>query len=250
MRRVERQELPEEAAEDLASYQRAANAAQLSGSREVGAFWKQHRQKPALATALETLRSMAGDRERCMYCLDSHGTDIEHFWPKTPFPTKLFEWKNLLLGCAGCGRLKGSQFPLDATGNPLLLDPTADDPWEHLDFDPRTGIISARFDRSLDDYCPRGKETTSILQLDRREALAFGTRRTYRRLGGIVEEFLADTSDDAAALLQALREADEHGLLPWCFCPRGGEEAPFAMLRERLPAVFAFCAAELRVPAA
>ncbi|MBL8896432.1 MAG: hypothetical protein JNM84_02335 [Planctomycetes bacterium] len=234
----------------MTSFQREANAAQISGSKQVGAFWQRHRKKAAFSAVLEVLGAMAGDRQRCMYCLDSHGTDIEHFWPKTPYPAKLFEWENLLLGCTECGRLKGSKFPLDATGNPLLLDPTADDPWEHLDFDPRTGIISARFDRSLDDYCPRGKETTSILQLDRREALAIGHKKTYRRLAQIVEEFLTQTQHDAQALLSSLREADEHGLLPWCFCPRGGEEAPFAALREKLPEVFALCAAELKAPAA
>jgi hypothetical protein len=27
-----------------------------------------------------------------MYCLDSHATDIEHFWPKTPYPQRMFVW--------------------------------------------------------------------------------------------------------------------------------------------------------------
>lgn len=38
------------------------------------------------ATFLEVrtvLRKMASGRERCMYCEDNEGTDIEHFWPKS-----------------------------------------------------------------------------------------------------------------------------------------------------------------------
>jgi uncharacterized protein (TIGR02646 family) len=248
MLRVARRVLPESTANELASLQQAADAALLSGSKPVNAFWAKHRDKPAISEALAVLRAMAGDRERCMYCLDSHGTDIEHFWPKTPYPEKLFVWKNLLLGCTECGRYKGTRFPLDTKGAPLLVDPSADDPWEHLDFDPSTGIVSARFDRSTNGYCPRGQKTTEVLHLDRREALAVGHKKTFRRLAKVVEEFLTRASHDAEDLLGSLREVDEHGLLPWCFSPRGGEEAPFSELRSRLPEIFARCSAELRAP--
>jgi len=134
-----------------------------------------------------------GERERCMYCLDSHGTDIEHFWPKAPYPERMFTWSNLLLCCAECGRLKGDRFPLDV-GRPMLIDPTAEEPWQYLDFDPETGNLVARFDLDADDWSAKGQKTVELLQLDRREALATGYRRTYRRLAAVVEHFLSESS--------------------------------------------------------
>ena len=123
-----------------------------------------------MRSVLETLRRMTGERERWMYCLDSHGSDIEHFWPKTPYPERMFRWVNLLLCCTECGRLKGNRFPLER-GEPMLIDPTVEDPWHFLDFEPRTGLITVRFDADSGSYSRKGEVTVEMLRLDRREAL-------------------------------------------------------------------------------
>jgi hypothetical protein len=166
-----------------------------------------------------------------MYCLDSHGTDIDHFWPKARYPERLFEWLNLLLGCAECGRLKGDRFPLDPHGQPLLVDPTAEDPWRHLDFEPSTGIVMARFDVVASQPIAKGAATVKVLQLDQREAMNTGYRRTVERLAGIVQRFLAGDLD-SATLCQELSRADDHGLLGWCFSSRGRQHPPFFELHE------------------
>jgi hypothetical protein len=93
----------------------------------------------------------------------------------------MFVWLNLLLCCVECGRFKGDRFPL-ADGAPLLVDPTAEDPWDYLDFDPTTGNVVARFDTAANDWIAKGQATVGLLQLDRREAMAAGYRKTYRRL--------------------------------------------------------------------
>src|SRR5207253_3495221 len=131
-----------------------------------------------------------GDRQRRMYCLHSHGTDIEHFWPKQPFPERMFAWPSLLLCCAECGRFKGDRFPL-ANAEPLLIDPTAEDPWLHLDFDPLTGNIVARFDPDREIYSEKGVKMVEVLHLDRREALAAAHQKTFRQLGRVVREALS-----------------------------------------------------------
>ena len=51
----------------------------------------------------ETLRAMASGRQRCMYCEDSEGTDIEHFYPKATYPQYAFDWDNYLLAMAQVG---------------------------------------------------------------------------------------------------------------------------------------------------
>lgn len=90
-----------------------------------------------------TLESMATGRARCMYCEDSQGTDIEHFYPKKQYPRRAFRWDNYLLACSHCNsNLKREQFPL-VRRQPSLLNPTIDDPSEHLAFLPTTGEFAA-----------------------------------------------------------------------------------------------------------
>jgi uncharacterized protein (TIGR02646 family) len=91
------------------------------------------------------LKAMAAGLERCMYCEDSAGTDIEHFWPKSAYPERAFNWDNYLLACSSCNsNHKRERFPRDAAGAPLLIDPTAEDPRGHLALSPRTGQYVAR----------------------------------------------------------------------------------------------------------
>ena len=79
---------------------------------------------------------------KCAYCESKIRTvaygDIEHFFPKSLDPDLTFVWKNLLLACSICNNAahKGTKFPLDDQGNPLLIDPTdgITDPNRHLEF--------------------------------------------------------------------------------------------------------------------
>jgi uncharacterized protein (TIGR02646 family) len=184
---------------------------------------------------------MAGATERCMYCEDSHGTDIEHFRPKTPFPQYLFIWPNMLLCCAECGRLKGQQFPTDATETPLLIDPTAEDPWDHLDFDPDTGNVVARFLPDENAFSTKGEKTVELLHLDRREALSRVYRRSYLRIAKIVAAVLDAPEPEAEALVEQLRECDDSGLLSWCLSGNGQYLEPFSRLRTDCPLLWRIC---------
>ena len=173
------------------------------------------------------LNAMAGFRKRCMYCVDSDGSDIEHFRPKSVYKDHVFVWANLLLCCAPCGRFKGKQFPLDKANQPLLIDPSLDDPWKYMDFDTETGNLDARYDLETSAYSVKGLETVRILKLNAREHLSNGYKTTYKRLTKIVNE-LSGTE----GLIQKLIQADDHGLLGWCFSPTGMKEAPFNLLTQ------------------
>ncbi|WP_439681765.1 hypothetical protein [Embleya sp. MST-111070] len=81
----------------------------------------------------ETLASMAPGRQHCMYCGDNEGTDIDHHQPMASNPLRTFDWLNHLLACSNCNsHQKRGQYPTDAAGRPLLIDPTAEDPFDHL----------------------------------------------------------------------------------------------------------------------
>ena len=243
MQQVRRPNLSAKVQGRLKQFQAKADKKRGVSALDVAKEWKNARQRKTLGAVLAVLRSMMGSRERCMYCLDSHGTDIDHFWPKTPYPEKMFSWPNLLLSCTECGRLKSDLFPLFDDEQPLLVDPTAENPWLYLDFDPGTGNIVPRFDPAANTWFAKGTETVKVLQLDRREALAAGYCRTYRRLAKQVEQSLASSAPDADDLVAALREEDEHGLLWWCFRGSGQNEPPFNELRKRHPNIWEACAA-------
>lgn len=189
MRRITRIALPAQTQKALDQRQANADAKRAAGTLVVEREWNSARRTKSLKTVAITLAAMAGSRERCMYCCDSHGTDIEHFRPKADYPAWMFRWPNLLLCCTECGRFKGNQFPVQ-NGVPGLVDPTAEDPWEFLDFDPETGVVVARYDAAADIENPIGAETVRVLQLDRREALNDGYRRTWPRLVAAVESAL------------------------------------------------------------
>lgn len=240
MRRVTRQNLPAVVVCYLDGRQQRANADQAAGKLDIEKSWKSARQTKKLGMVKAQLQQMAGGRERCMYCSDSAGTDIEHFWPKSAYPERMFLWLNMLLCCTGCGRdCKGTQFPL-VNDLPALLDPTVDDPWEFLDFSPATGILIARMDPN-GRTTVKGTETVRVFKFAERDAVTIGYQRSYRRIRRAIQNSLDDAAANADALIADLRDADEHGILGWCFRGAGINEAPMSELRQARPEIWAAC---------
>ena len=122
-----------------------------------------------------------------------------------------------------------------------LSNPTREDPWKHLDFDPDTGNITARFDLALNDWSAKGTATVEVLQLDQREALSVGYLKTLRHLGDIVQRALLGGAIAVPALMEELKTADDHGLLAWCLSDRGQAVSSFRDLSQRHPALWRQC---------
>ncbi len=97
--------------------------------------------------------------EKCCYCenkipIKGHLKNVEHIVPKAIVRKLTNEWSNLLLACAQCNGTKSDKFPLELfkmndpevtviylkkgkdlkKGEPLLIDPSKEDPEEYLDF--------------------------------------------------------------------------------------------------------------------
>ncbi|WP_328606099.1 HNH endonuclease [Amycolatopsis sp. NBC_00345] len=108
----------------------------------------------------DRLGLMAAGRGYCMYCGDGLGTSVDHFEPIARNPRRAFDWLNHLLACEFCNsHFKRDRFPLDADGHPLLIDPTAEDPLDHLFL-----VIS------LGTYLPqteKGRTTIAVCGLNR-----------------------------------------------------------------------------------
>ncbi|WP_405389284.1 HNH endonuclease [Streptomyces sp. NBC_01102] len=120
-----------------------------------------------------TLGDMAPGHERCMYCGDNQGSDIDHFEPLSAAPLRTFEWENHLLACTVCNsHHKRHVFPRDEAGNPLLIDPTIQDPLDHLHLVLGTGLY-----RGL---TPQGESSIDVFGLNARGALVKGRHDAYR----------------------------------------------------------------------
>ena len=240
MRRVVRLGLSADVVRYLERRQQRANDEQAAGTLDVDQAWKNACQTLKLKSVRATLKQMAGGRQRCMYCSDSAGTDIEHYWPKSVYTERMFQWLNLLLCCTRCGRdCKGTKFPLD-NGNPALLDPTMDDPWQFLDFSTTTGILFPLAD--IDGRTTtKGEKTVELLKLDKRDEVNIGYQKSFRRIKRAIDATVAEHAPDAAALIHSLTDADDHGLLGWCFRGNGMKESPLSELRQTHPAVWATC---------
>ncbi|MCC9738672.1 HNH endonuclease [Streptomyces sp. MNU89] len=124
---------------------------------------------PALRSSLA---EMAPGLERCMYCGDSQGTDIDHFEPVRINPLRTFDWTNHLLACSLCNsHLKRDLFPLADNGMPLLIDPSSEDPTVHLHLSLAAGTYI--------DLTDRGAMTIKVFGLNR-QILIRGRRHAYR----------------------------------------------------------------------
>lgn len=139
------------------------------------------------------LTEMASGHSRCMYCEDSYGTDIDHFWPKSVYPHKTFTWNNYLLACSHCNsNQKRQEFPLDEGGAPLLIDPTEDIPHNHLTFTPTTGKFVGT-DK-------KGTETIRVFGLNDDESprkLPVGRRQTLIRLFALLKAYSTEIKNGA-----------------------------------------------------
>ncbi|MER5376240.1 hypothetical protein [Streptomyces sp. NPDC002553] len=97
-----------------------------------------------------------------MYCDDSRGTDIDHFEPLERAPLRAFVWVNHLLACSFCNsNQKHRLYPVDAEGTCLLVDPTTEDPADHLVLRLSVG--------TYDPLSAKGEETIQVFGLNRSE---------------------------------------------------------------------------------
>ncbi len=144
---------------DKATRQSERQAAQYKEARELwGGSYKSNK---AFDEVRNALRDMAPGHGYCMYCEYSHGSAIEHFEPMEKDPLRAFDWDNYLWSCSVCNsNYKGTQFPLDDSGLPLLINPTRDEPREHIEFSPRSGKLSGR--------TLKGDTTIDVLGFNRR----------------------------------------------------------------------------------
>lgn len=166
--------------------------------------------KYAHRTVKDHLKRMFEDK--CAYCESSIGVvnygHIEHYRPKNKYPRLTFEWRNLLLSCDICNDAahKGEKFPTKSAHGPIV-DPTRDDPTDHLDFhyDP---ISKTAYAISLSD---RGQTTLQMFDLNgpsRKDLIRVRSNHVRQLLA--LKQYEIDDPEAAAILEQARKSSSPY----------------------------------------
>lgn len=206
----------------------------LSSSKdEAREEWDKYRRSVKSHPVVEALRKAVGVRQRCIYCCDSRSADVDHFVPIAEDYLKAFKWDNFIWVCPECNRRKGKRFPVNDSGDPLIIDPTKVEPWVHLILDTANGLIESRF--LEEDFDPMGDATLEVLPCINYESVTEGRRRVIRRYYEALDTVLHGSS--AAGFRNVAREIDEddYGIYAWFALYEGANEVPFSRLRELYP---------------
>lgn len=154
--------LSKDCRDDLA--RRQANVTGLARNDPgIKAAWDGYRKTKAREELVTALRGLF--HEKCAYCENIIARDVEHFYPKSLYPKRMFKWVNLLWACKNCNTDKLASFPL-RRGKPVLLDPCRGDPADFFTWQQGTGmpVLSADPERAL-----RAEKTIVIFDLRNQE---------------------------------------------------------------------------------
>lgn len=167
--------------------------------------------KHAKNAVKETLRKMCAPLERCNYCEDSCGDEVEHIQPKNLYPELTFVWDNHLLACGPCNspkrnkyavfnaqnqiidvtRKKGAPVVPPVSGNPLLINPRNEEPMEYLILDiGETFYFVPIADDDKSILYRRAQYTIDLLKLNSRAFLVKSRRSAFHNYLSHFEQYV------------------------------------------------------------
>lgn len=172
----------------------------------------------------ETLARMCSGAQRCVYCEDSVGDEVEHIQPKDLYPCLVFVWANYVYACGRCNggknnkyavvaenrlvdvtRKRGAPIIAPVPGAPAFLNPRIDDPLAFLDLDlDGTFAVLARDDISEIDR-ERAEFTITTLNLNR-DVLRQARGTAFRCYRALLHEYVTKRRHTEARELTDLAE--------------------------------------------
>lgn len=195
----------------------------------------------------QTLSRMCSGAQRCAYCEDSVGDEVEHLLPKDLYPEQVFVWENYVFSCGPCNGGKRNKFAViqngqlrDITrrrndpitpppnGQPAFINPRSENPEELLELElSQTFMFLPREELNAIDKT-RADYTINFLKLNRDVLLrarenAYGSYRARlveyieMRDAGCAEEKLAALIDGIESMPHPAVWAEmrrQHALLP------------------------------------
>ena len=188
MRRLHDPGLPATTSRKLDDYQtevnqagdypsRVAKGKRLFGSRRSGATFQSVR---------ECLSSMCAGAQRCVYCEDSVGDEVEHIKPKDLYPEDVFRWPNYVYACGACNSRKNNKFAVITSagyevvtrprgaaiepptpGDPAFINPRVENPQDLITMDLLETFLMLPKDDLEADQASRADFTIETLDLNR-----------------------------------------------------------------------------------
>lgn len=174
MLRIDSQNLSESALTNLALLQQIITDLPTYETKVKEAKkWATYRRRTVFNEIKDTLINMCLGNERCMYCEDNDGDQIEHIKPKSLYPEEMFIWGNFLFACPKCNRIKNNKYAIIDNSN-LLIEITRkkNDPV----VPPPQGIsafLNPRVDNPIDDIGLDLQDTFRFVAINTGNALTF-----------------------------------------------------------------------------
>lgn len=230
MIRIQPGEPSTEVLAELARLQRELDALPTYPQRVRAAVdqWHSRRQLSIFRRVEEALAALCSGAERCMFCEDNAGNQIEHFRPRSLYPGLAYAWVNYLYACGQCNLKKGDRFAIFSTsgdvlklsasdkepehGPSVLIDPRHDDPLDYLQLDLKGGPLFVEKHTS-GAACHRARYTIDSLGLNTRTALVGARRVAYEDYVSRLKAYIHDRSRgaDAARLEHSYRALQRRG---------------------------------------
>jgi len=154
------------------------------------------------------LMAMCHGLQRCCYCEDSLGDEIEHIFPKALFPEKTFVWENYLFACGGCNSPKSSKYAIfDSSGTfhqlvapkdktlraqpptpyiSAVINPREDNPMDFWELDLTDFTFRITVTAGSSNYQKANYTLNELLYLNNRENLVQGRATAYIHFKNLV----------------------------------------------------------------
>lgn len=174
------------------------------------------------------LQRLNAGAQRCGYCEDSLGDEIEHIRPKNWFPDQVFRPENLLAACGPCNSPKGDAYAVvlpagqvvaavrnaqtgvqpPPAGQEAFLNPRYDDPADFLAID-LTGTFRIRPRLGLDIVGKaRAEYTIRVLRLDMKDVLDDARKEAFQDFASRLKAYFLAEKQGATPLALAQMQAE------------------------------------------
>ena len=210
--------LEQNASESLIRYQEEVDSENTYSEQveKAKTLFFRYRNNRTFRVVRATLKKMYRGVQRCNYCEDSTGNEIEHIKPKDIYPKYTFVWENYLLSCGICNRSKSNRFSvldrrgqlIDVTprsgdairrppsGSPALVNPRREDPLEFFDLEITDTFLFVPRNGLHDTDLARSEYTINLLKLNR-DVLLKARRKAYDNYRAQLKEYISRQENGA-----------------------------------------------------
>ncbi|MCB9232568.1 MAG: hypothetical protein H6581_12935 [Bacteroidia bacterium] len=170
----------------------------------------------------EVLEQMCSGARRCCYCEDSLADEVEHIFPKSIFPEKVFVWENYLYACGPCNGPKNNQFAIfpqgkneifqcpdgvkPPEGESVFINPRSENPELFLELDLLDTFFFVEIPEKGTREFKRAEYTWKVLDLNR-DVIAKARKGAFRDYKNALELYVKKKEDhDSEAELLGIKK--------------------------------------------